>query len=67
MKYVLLWVFVGAVVVLGIAGIIFLAGASEARLMITEARTASLVAGITCLVLASGLLVLGVFAFRKAN
>jgi len=67
MRHTLLWLNIGAVVVLGIAGIAFFGGAVEARPMLNEARTASLVAGITCLVLATVLLVLAVFAFRKGE
>jgi hypothetical protein len=53
-----------AVLGLGIAGIVFFSFAVETMAR-PETRTPALVAGITCLVLATGILVLGVFSFRK--
>ena len=67
MKNTMLWLVVISVVALGIAGVKFLCTASAASSfnVAAEARMPSLVAGITCLVFAVGLLTLGVFGFRK--
>ena len=60
------WLIAVAVVALGIAGISFIGEAgSSSHAMILEARTPNLVGGITCLVLATGILGLGVFILRK--
>ncbi len=62
------WLVSVAVVGLGIAGINFLANASSSSTLIAESsRTPSLVAGLTCLGLATGILVLGIVMFRKRN
>ena len=58
------WLIAVAVVGLGIAGYSFCRFATDIMAN-SEDKTRSLVAGITCLVLATGLLVLGAFMFRK--
>ena len=68
MKNPMVWLIAVAVVGLGIAGISFLANASSGSTLIAEqSRTPSLVAGISCLVLATGVLVLGAVMFRKRD
>ena len=73
-KTPLLSLLIVAVIVLGIAGCVFLAYASgllKALDMVRETPqgtvTPALVAGITCLTLSTGLLVLGLFMFRKRD
>ena len=68
MKHPLLPLIVIAVVGLGIAGVVFInSAASSSSQVVAESRTPALVGGITCLVIATGLLVLGLFMFRKTD
>jgi len=68
MKKPLFVLVAAAVVGLGIAGITFLATASSTNAMVAEqSRTPSLVAGITCLVLATGILVFGVTVLQRRD
>jgi hypothetical protein len=65
-QYPIFWLIAVAVVVLGIAGISFFVNATTPAVgEWAGAQTRALVAGITCLVLATGLLCLGAFMFRK--
>jgi len=59
------WLIAVAVVVFGVAGIVFFGDATTPMSGADEAQKRALVAGITCLVLATGLLCLGAFMFRK--
>ncbi len=62
------WLVSVAVVGLGIAGFRFLANASSSSALIAESsRTPSLVAGLTCLGLATVILILGIIMFRKRD
>ena len=63
MKHPLLWLTSVCVIALFIAGFVSLHTATD-QYSITTQRTPALVSGITCLVIGSGLLVLGIFKFR---
>lgn len=66
MNHPLLWLIVLMVVGLAIAGIVFLNSAASSHPGVQDAsRTPALVGGITCLVIATGLLMLGLFMFRQ--
>ena len=66
MKNPLLTLLAVAVIGLLIGGYVFLSTAASERFNTPDAaRTPSLVAGILCLGLATGLLVLGLLVFRK--
>jgi hypothetical protein len=68
MKNPIMWVTIFAVVGLGIAGIVFFSEAGSSHPSVAEAsRTPNTVAGFTCLVIATGLLALGAFMFRKID
>jgi hypothetical protein len=67
MKNQLLPVLIVAVVALGIAGFVFLNTASTEANIVKESRIPSLVSGIACLVLATGLLVFGLFVSRRRD
>lgn len=68
MKHLLFVLVTIAVIALGIAGIYFIAEAGSSSHSVTpEARTPNLVGGLTCLVLATGLLGFGVFALQKRD
>ena len=75
MKNPLLWLLGLCVISLYIAGFMFLTTSSSQYYshggtidrVVTEQRTPALVSGITCLTIGTGLLVLGVFVFRKRD
>jgi len=68
MKHPLLWLLTVATIAVIIAGFIYLSSAtSSSALIVKDARTPSLVSGITCLCIGTGLLVLGVFSFRRKD
>jgi cell division protein FtsW (lipid II flippase) len=67
MKHPLLWPVILTVITLYIAGLVFLDRSSSNINVVTEDRKPALVSGITCLTLGSGLLVLGIFMFRKRD
>ena len=68
MKDPLLLLLAAVVIALVIAGFVFLSTATtEHAFTPQEARTPALVSGITCLTIGTGLLVLGVFMFRKRD
>jgi len=62
----MLWLIPVAVLGFGIAGIVFFSFSVDKDARV-ETRTPSMVAGITCLVLSTGILVLGAFMFRKRD
>jgi hypothetical protein len=72
-KNPVLWLIAVAVWALGLVGILFLSSASGppmipaggSELLAAVGRRNNLIAGITCLVLATGILIVAVFAFRK--
>ena len=66
MKHPLLWLLTTAVIAFIIAGFIFLDTASSYSTFVAQ-RTPALVSGITCLVIATGLLVLGIFKFGNRD
>jgi len=68
MKNPLLWLLSVAVIALGVAGIVYLGTATgNSSLIPKEARTAATISGVTCLSLATLLLLFGVFQFRKRD
>lgn len=75
MKNPVFWLIVVAVIAFGITGISFLSSASgspmlnpaSSELLVAEGWKNNLIAGITCLVLATGILALAVFRFRKRD
>lgn len=68
MKRPLTWLLVLVVLALEAAGLAFLGTAtSDSNFLPREGRTSAMVAGISCLVIGSGLLVFGVCASRKQD
>ena len=67
MKNPLLLLLALVVVALMIAGFVFLSHASSPTGFIKESRQPALISGMTCLGLGTGLLVLGIFQFRKRD
>ena len=67
MRNPMLWLVAVAVLALGIRGFVFLDDAAGTRPLVESARTFGFVAGITCLVIAVGLLVFGMFVFRRRD
>ncbi len=68
MKNPLLLLLALVVAALIIAGFVFLTNASgSSGLIQQEARQPALISGMTCLFLGTGLLVLGIFQFRKRD
>ena len=64
MNSAMFWLIAVVVVGFGIAGFSFIATAA-ATFTETEARTPATIGGVTCLVLATGILIAAVFAFRN--
>ncbi len=65
LKNPLLWLTVAAIIAFGVAGMIhFGTATSNSSLAKDEARTPALIAGITCVTMATGLLVFGIVSFR---
>ena len=69
MKNPLLWLLAISVIAMGVCGTHYLDLASSAFHLTSDpqGRTPALVSGILCLVIATGLLVFGVIAFRKRD
>ncbi|MBA3311959.1 MAG: hypothetical protein M3552_07015 [Planctomycetota bacterium] len=65
LKNPLLWLTVAAIIVFGVAGMNHLGTAtSNSANVKDEVRTPALISGITCVTIASGLLVFGIISFR---
>jgi uncharacterized membrane protein len=69
MKNPLVWISTITAAGFIIAGITYFSKATDPadHIGVAAARTPALVAGVTCLVLATGLLVAALFAFRKRD